>query len=112
MSASRGWFVPTNRSRGYYELFRNRLLFPIHDLQGRMVAFGGRVLDDSLPKYINSPETDVYHKGQTLYGLYQARDAMRHSGEALVVEGYFDVLALHRAGFCRSGGDLRHGADR
>jgi DNA primase len=64
-----------------------------------MVAFGGRVLDDSLPKYINSPETAVYHKGQTLYGLYQARDAMRHNGEALVVEGYFDVLALHRAGF-------------
>ncbi len=82
-----------------YDLFRNRLLFPIHDLQGRTVAFGGRVLDDSLPKYINSPETVVYHKGQTLYGLYQAKDAMRHNGEALVVEGYFDVLALHRAGF-------------
>lgn len=87
------------QGRGDYDLFRKRLLFPIHDLQGRMVAFGGRILDDSLPKYINSPETDVYHKGQTLYGLYQARDAMRHSGEALVVEGYFDVLALHRAGF-------------
>ncbi len=87
------------QERGDYDLFRNRLLFPIHDLQGRVVAFGGRVLDDSLPKYINSPETVVYHKGQTLYGLYQARDAMRHNGEALVVEGYFDVLALHRAGF-------------
>jgi len=94
-----GLVRPDKQGRGHYELFRNRLLFPIHDLQGRMVAFGGRVLDDSLPKYINSPETAVYHKGQTLYGLYQARDAMRHSGEALVVEGYFDVLALHRAGF-------------
>jgi len=94
-----GLIRPGKQDRGHYELFRNRLLFPIHDLQGRIVAFGGRVLDDSLPKYINSPETAVYHKGQTLYGLYQARDAMRHSGEALVVEGYFDVLALHRAGF-------------
>jgi DNA primase len=94
-----GLVRPGKQDRGHYDLFRNRLLFPIHDLQGRMVAFGGRVLDDSLPKYINSPETAVYHKGQTLYGLYQARDAMRHSGEALVVEGYFDVLALHRAGF-------------
>jgi len=94
-----GLIRPGKQGQGQYELFRNRLLFPIHDLQGRMVAFGGRVLDDSLPKYINSPETAVYHKGQTLYGLYQARDAMRHSGEALVVEGYFDVLALHRAGF-------------
>ena len=94
-----GLIRPGKQDRGDYDLFRNRLLFPIHDLQGRVVAFGGRVLDDSLPKYINSPETAVYHKGQTLYGLYQARDAIRHSGEALVVEGYFDVLALHRAGF-------------
>lgn len=94
-----GLVRPDKQGRGYYELFRNRLLFPIQDLQGKIVAFGGRVLDDSLPKYINSPETEVYRKGQTLYGLYQARDAMRHNGEALVVEGYFDVLALHRAGF-------------
>jgi DNA primase len=64
-----------------------------------MVAFGGRILDDSLPKYINSPESAVYHKGRTLYGLFRARDTMRQTGEALVVEGYFDVLALQRAGF-------------
>jgi DNA primase len=94
-----GLVRPGKQDRGDYDLFRNRLLFPIHNLQGQVVAFGGRVLDDSLPKYINSPETAVYHKGQTLYGLYHARDAMRHSGEALIVEGYFDVLALHRAGF-------------
>ena len=94
-----GLVRPGKQDRGDYDLFRNRLLFPIHDLQGSMVAFGGRVLDDSLPKYINSPETDIYHKGQVLYGLYQARDAIRHSDTALVVEGYFDVLALHRAGF-------------
>jgi len=96
---STGLVRPGKQGRGDYDLFRNRLLFPIHDLQGRMVAFGGRVLDDSLPKYINSPETDVYHKGQILYGLHQARDAIRHSDTVLVVEGYFDVLALHRAGF-------------
>ncbi len=94
-----GLVRPGKQDRGDYDLFRNRLLFPIHDLQGQMVAFGGRVLDDSMPKYINSPETDVYHKSKILYGLYQARDAIRNSGEALVVEGYFDVLALHRAGF-------------
>jgi len=90
------------QDRGDYDLFRNRLLFPIHDLQGRVVAFGGRVLDDSLPKYINSPESPVYHKGRVLYGLHQAREAMRQSGEALVVEGYFDVMALHRAGFANA----------
>lgn len=94
-----GLIRPGKQGRGDYDLFRQRLLFPIQDLQGRIVAFGGRVLDDALPKYINSPETAVYQKGQVLYGLYQAREAMRHNGTALVVEGYFDVLALHRAGF-------------
>ncbi len=94
-----GLIRPGKQGRGDYDLFRNRLLFPIQDLQGRVVAFGGRVLDDSLPKYINSPESPIYHKSQVLYGLYQGRDAMRQTGEALVVEGYFDVLALHRAGF-------------
>ena len=90
------------KGRGDYDLFRNRLLFPIYDLQEQVVAFGGRVLDDSLPKYINSPETAVYRKGRTLYGLCQARDAMRHSHEVLVVEGYFDQMALARAGFANA----------
>lgn len=94
-----GLVRPGKQDRGDYDQFRNRLIFPIQDLQGRVIAFGGRVLDDSLPKYINSPESAVYQKGQVFYGLYQAREAMRHTGEALVVEGYFDVLALHRAGF-------------
>lgn len=85
--------------RGDYDLFRRRLLFPIFDLRGQVVAFGGRVLDDSLPKYINSPESPLYHKGRILYGLYQAKEGMRQSGEGIVVEGYFDQLALHRAGF-------------
>ena len=85
--------------RSDYDLFRKRLLFPIQDSRGRVVAFGGRVLDDSLPKYINSPESPIYHKGRILYGLYQAKEAMRHSETGIVVEGYFDQLALYRAGF-------------
>ncbi len=93
-----GLIRPGKEGRGDYDLFRRRLLFPILDSQGRVAAFGGRVLDDALPKYINSPESRLYHKGRLLYGLYQAKDAMRHSGEAIVVEGYFDHLALARAG--------------
>jgi len=84
--------------RGDRDLFHNRLLFPILDAEGQVVAFGGRVLDDGLPKYLNSPETQLYHKGRTLYGLYQGRDSIRQSRTVLVVEGYFDLLALHRAG--------------
>ena len=89
------------QQRGDYDLFRGRLIFPIFDLQGRVVAFAGRVLDDSKPKYINSPESPVYHKGRVLFGLYQARQAMRQSGEVILVEGYFDQLALYRAGFAQ-----------
>lgn len=88
--------------RGDYDLFRRRLIFPIYDLRGQVAAFGGRVLDDSLPKYINSPESPLYHKGRILFGLYQARERMRQGGEGIVVEGYFDQLALHRAGFANA----------
>jgi DNA primase len=94
-----GLIRPGKEGRGDLDLFRRRLLFPIFDLRGQVVAFGGRVLDDSLPKYINSPESPIYHKGRTLFGLYQAREAMRQSGTGIVVEGYFDQLALARAGF-------------
>lgn len=87
------------QGHGDYDMFRGRLIFPIFDLAGRIVAFAGRVLDDSKPKYINSPESLVYHKGTVLFGLYQARQAMRLSGDVLVVEGYFDQMALQRAGF-------------
>jgi DNA primase len=87
------------RGGGSVDLFRRRLLFPIFDERGRVAAFGGRVLDDSLPKYLNSPESPLYHKGSTLYGLSLSREEMRRAGNALVVEGYFDLLALHRAGF-------------
>ena len=88
--------------RGDYDMFRSRLMFPIFDLAGRVVAFGGRVLDAGKPKYINSPESPIYHKGGVLFGLYQARQAIRVSGDVLVVEGYFDQLALNRAGFAQS----------
>lgn len=85
--------------KGDYDFFRNRLIFPVININGKVVAFGGRVLDDSLPKYINSPETEVYRKAQTLYGLCQARDAVRRNGECILVEGYFDLLAVAGAGF-------------
>lgn len=94
-----GLVRPGKQERGDYDLFRKRLLFPIYDLQGRIAAFGGRVLDDKLPKYLNSPETALYQKGKILYGLYQARDSIRLANQVLVVEGYFDVLALSCAGF-------------
>ncbi len=83
---------------GYYDLFRNRLLFTIADPYGIPVGFGGRVLDDSLPKYINSPESPIYHKSETLFGIDLAKQSMRERGEAIIVEGYFDHLALCQYG--------------
>ena len=82
----------------YYDLFRDRIIFPIHDQRGEVVGFGGRVLDGSLPKYLNTPETELFSKRKNLYGLYQARQAMRNLNQALVVEGYMDCLKLHQAG--------------
>jgi len=84
---------------GYYDTFRNRLLFTISDLHGRAIGFGGRVMDDSLPKYINSPESLVYRKSEVLFGADLAKKGMREKGSAIIVEGYFDHLALYRAGF-------------
>jgi DNA primase len=82
---------------GYYDLFRNRLLFTIADPYGKPIGFGGRVLDDSLPKYINSPESPIYHKSETLFGIDLAKQSMREQGAAIIVEGYFDHLALYQA---------------
>ncbi len=78
--------------------FRGRLLFPIHDLRGRVVGFGGRILGDGEPKYLNSPDTPIFHKGQLLYHLVAAKHAMRKTERAILVEGYFDVLRLALAG--------------
>lgn len=81
-----------------YDRFRNRVMFPIRDRRGRVIGFGGRVLDDSTPKYLNSPETPVFHKGHELYGLYQARKANRKLERLVIVEGYMDVIALAEKG--------------
>jgi DNA primase len=85
-----------------YDRFRQRVLFPIRDPRGRVVAFGGRILpgtaDESAPKYLNSPETPLFHKGRQLYGLYEMRQAIRRADRLLVVEGYMDVVALAQAG--------------
>ncbi len=86
-------------SGGVRDMFRARLMFPIRDTQGRVIAFGGRVLDQRLPKYINSPESPVYSKARTLYGLYEARAAIARTDRAIVVEGYLDAIALWQAGF-------------
>ncbi|TCO73722.1 DNA primase [Chromatocurvus halotolerans] len=81
-----------------YDRFRDRIVFPIRDQRGRIVAFGGRVLGDDKPKYLNSPETPIFNKGRELYGLYEARQANRKLDRLLVVEGYMDVIALAQSG--------------
>lgn len=83
---------------GWYDLFRNRLIFPIRDGRGQVIAFAGRVLDSSLPKYINSPESPLYHKSSVLFGLDMALPSIRTGNSVIIVEGYFDHLALYRAG--------------
>ena len=82
-----------------YDRFRDRIMFPIRSVQGAVIGFGGRVLDRGEPKYLNSPETAVFSKGRELYGLFEARAAIRQRGYALVVEGYMDVVALAQSGF-------------
>ena len=81
-----------------YDRFRDRVMFPIRNTRGRVIGFGGRIIDDGEPKYLNSPETPVFVKGQELYGLFEARQAIREEGFALVVEGYMDVVALAQLG--------------
>ncbi len=87
---------------GRYDWFRDRVMFPIRAVSGEVIGFGGRVLDDSKPKYMNSPETPVFSKGRELYGLFEARQALRDKGYALVVEGYMDVVALAQSGFANA----------
>ena len=91
-----------DRERGRYDWFRERIMFPIRSVSGEVIGFGGRVLDDSKPKYINSPETPLFSKGRELYGLFEARQALRDKGYALVVEGYMDVVALAQKGFANA----------
>ncbi len=94
-----GLVIPRKDGRGYYDRFRDRILFPIRDIRGRVLAFGGRALaDDSQPKYLNSPESPIYHKGKTLYGLHLTRGACREQGTVYLVEGYMDLIALWHHG--------------
>jgi DNA primase len=92
-----GLFVSHEQGR-IYDRFRRRVMFPIHDARGRVIAFGGRVIDQGEPKYLNSPETPIFHKGRTLYGLYEAKQALKNLPQILIVEGYMDVLMLAQAG--------------
>lgn len=85
--------------RKRYDRFRDRVMFPIRNIKGECIGFGGRVLGDEKPKYLNSPETPVFSKGRELYGLFEARAALREHGYALVTEGYMDVVALAQLGF-------------
>ena len=93
-----GLLIENAESGKRYDRFRDRVMFPIRDSRGRIIAFGGRVLGDDKPKYLNSPETPVFHKGQELYGLYEARKHNRNLDEIIVVEGYMDVIALAQQG--------------
>ncbi|CBN57846.1 MULTISPECIES: DNA primase [Kamptonema] len=98
-----GLIIPRKSGgNGYYDRFRDRLMIPICDLQGRVIGFGGRTLTDEQPKYLNSPETELFDKGKTLYALDKAKTAISKQDRAVVVEGYFDAIALHAAGIANA----------
>src|SRR5262245_45911782 len=105
-----GLAVVRESQRGAYDRFRHRLMFPIHDRLGRPIAFGGRALEGSeavhVPKYLNSPETPIFHKGRVLYGFALAKAAIRQREQALIMEGYTDVIACHRQGVTHAVGTL------
>ncbi len=94
-----GIIAPWKDKEGFYDRFRARIMFPISDASGKVIGFGGRVLDDSTPKYLNSPETPIFVKGRNLYGLHLAKNEIRGTSLALVVEGYTDAIACHQHGF-------------
>lgn len=96
--AAAGLIVKGERGDSFYDRFRNRIVFPILDVRGRCIAFGGRVIEEGSPKYLNSSETPIFQKGSNLYGFFHAKSEMVRAGQAVVVEGYTDVLALHQAG--------------
>ena len=107
----RGWSARA-RMATLFDRMRGRVIFPIADRRGRVIAFGGRILGEGQPKYLNSPETPLFHKGRTLYGLGQALRPATDAGEVVVAEGYMDVIALAQAGFRPGGGALGHRPDR
>ncbi len=91
--------VVSSGEKGIYDTFRDRIMFPICDVQGDIIAFGGRVMDDAQPKYLNSPDTPLFKKGETLYGLNRAKEGIRKKGFAIIVEGYLDVIMSHQYGY-------------
>ena len=93
-----GLVMPRKEKAGYYDRFRNRLIIPIHSDTGALVGFGGRSLDGSEPKYLNSPESELFNKSRLLYNLHRSKDAMRRIDRAILVEGYFDAIAIDNAG--------------
>ncbi|NRB07806.1 MAG: DNA primase [Richelia sp.] len=93
-----GLIKPRKEGGGYYDVFRDRLMIPIHDVMGRIIAFGARTLGDDQPKYLNSPETELFNKGKTLFALDKAKTGISQKDQVVVVEGYFDAIALHAAG--------------
>ena len=99
-AAKLGLIKKRKEGDGFYDFFRDRIMFPIMDPDGRILGFGGRRLNDGgdEPKYINSPESPIYHKGQSIFGLYQTKKHIRHSGEVVLVEGYMDLISLYQAG--------------
>ena len=99
---SSGLAISKDNSDKFYDRFRNRLIVPIHDMQGRVVAFGGRSLDGQEPKYLNSPESEVFEKGRMLFAFEKASNTIRKLDKAVVVEGYFDVISLHSKGITNS----------
>jgi DNA primase len=101
MASELGLVIPKGKEN-WYDAFRGRVLFPIRDLHDRVVGFGGRLMEEGQPKYLNSPESAVYHKGEILYGLPVARTVIRESDCVLIVEGYFDLLMLHQCGIKES----------
>lgn len=98
MASALGLLIPRKEGNGSYDRFRNRLMFPIFNTMGQVLAFGGRSLGEQEPKYMNSPESFLYHKGSVLYGLHRAQKAIRERDAVIVVEGYFDLLTLHQNG--------------
>lgn len=97
-----GLIVKREKKDGFYDRFRNRIIFPIFNVNMHVIGFGGRVLGDDLPKYLNSPETPIYNKSSSLYGLHRARQKCRETETVYIVEGYFDLLALHQNGIQNS----------
>ena len=93
-----GLIIKKENNKGYYDRFRDRIIFPIRDNRGRFIGFGGRIFEGDQPKYLNSPETPIFHKGRELYGLYECQKSMRVIEKVIVVEGYMDVIGLSQNG--------------